>query len=261
MKQKKSFFLTLALLVILIIAAVTAYNKLAPNRSVNNLSSLQISDSSQPSSSKETEEIEETENEHPTEQTETPSSSESSRESDTQTDSSDESEKQTDKQTSNSETSDESKPESSTSGASSDQEYTLAPDFTVTDAEGNEITLLSLLGKPAVLNFWNSNCPPCKMEMPDFEEMYAELGDDVQFIMIDTVGAMGETKESGQDYVKEQKFTFPVYFDTSQDAIYTYGITAFPTTYFIDKDGYLIAGARGMIDKETLQMGIDMILK
>lgn len=46
----------------------------------------------------------------------------------------------------------------------------LAPDFTVYDAEGNAVKLSDMRGKPVVLNFWASWCPPCKSEMPDFNE-------------------------------------------------------------------------------------------
>lgn len=237
MKQKKTFILTLIIFVAVIAVAGIAYQKLSSGTSVNNLSSLQISSSE----TDETEIITETETLKETiKETETESEKKTIKETET------ESEKETTKET---------ETESET------RQYSLAPDFTVTDVDGKEVSLLDLLDKPAIINFWNSNCPPCKMEMPDFQEMYDEYKEDIQFIMIDTVGAMGETKASGEAYIKEQEFTFPVYYDTSQDAIYTYGISAFPTTYFIDKDGYLIAGARGMIDKETLQMGIDMILK
>lgn len=136
-----------------------------------------------------------------------------------------------------------------------------APDFTVYDADSNEVSLSSLLGKPAVLNFWASTCPPCRAEMPHFQAAYEELGEDVTFIMIDGVGSMnGETQEAGETYIQEEGYTFPVYFDTDQDAVYTYGISAFPTTYFIDADGNLVARGMGQLSEEALQQGLDMIL-
>lgn len=152
--------------------------------------------------------------------------------------------------------------ESEDSSSSNDEESSSpmqAPDFTVYDGAGNEVTLHSLFGKPMVLNFWNSNCPPCKQEMPEFEEVYQNRKEEIAFVMIDTVGFMGETLEAGKQYVAEEGFTFPVYYDTSQDAVYTYGVSAFPTTYFLDKDGNVITGAQGAIDKATLEKGISMI--
>ena len=99
-------------------------------------------------------------------------------------------------------------------------EYAEAPDFTVWDQDGNQTSLKEILeGKPAVINFWTSKCPPCKEEMPDFEEVYQEMKDQVQFIMVDSVGCMGETEESGRAYVEEQGFTFPVYYDLEMDAV------------------------------------------
>ena len=134
-----------------------------------------------------------------------------------------------------------------------------APDFTVSDADGNSVKLSDLFGKPIVLNFWASWCSPCKSEMPEFNEVYEEVGEDVTFMMVDLVDGQRETKETGAQYITEQGFSFPVYFDTEQDAADTYGIVSIPTTILIDKDGYIVTGAQGAIDAETLQKGIDLI--
>lgn len=146
-------------------------------------------------------------------------------------------------------------------GGEEDTSSVAAPDFTVYDAEGNAVTLSSLLGKPAVLNFWASTCPPCRAEMPHFQAAYEKLGEDVTFIMIDGVGSMnGETQEAGEAYIQEEGYTLPVYFDTDQSAVYTYGISAFPTTYFIGADGSLVARGVGQLSEEALDEGLAMIL-
>ena len=134
-----------------------------------------------------------------------------------------------------------------------------APDFTVLDADGNTVRLSELFGKPIVLNFWASWCPPCKGEMPEFNKVYGEVGQDITFIMVDLVDGQRETQEKGAQYVKGEGFTFPVYFDTEQEAANKYGISSIPTTIFIDKDGYIVTGAQGAIDEKTLQKGIDLI--
>lgn len=140
-----------------------------------------------------------------------------------------------------------------------ESDKTIAPDFTVVDAGNNEIKLSEKFGKPIVLNFWASWCPPCKDEMPEFNKVYEEMGDDITFMMVDLVDSQRETKESGEQYIEEQGYTFPVYFDTKGEAGYIYGISSIPTTIFIDKSGNIITGARGSIDEETLRKGIDMI--
>ena len=135
-----------------------------------------------------------------------------------------------------------------------------APDFTVYDAEGNEVTLSALMdGKPTVLNFWASWCGPCRSEMPHIQEAYERLGGEVSFVMINMTDGQRETQESAEEYMAESGWTFPIYFDSDYDAAMTYGAYSLPQTYFIDAEGRLIAAARGSMSAEVLQSGIDMI--
>lgn len=141
-----------------------------------------------------------------------------------------------------------------------EKEKRKAEDFTVMDQDGNEVKLSDYFGKPIVLNFWASWCGPCKSEMAEFDKVYQEMKGEVHFLMVNMVDGYQETRATGEAYVKEQGFSFPVYFDEKQEGAYTYGITSLPTTIFIDKDGNLVTGAKGAIDEVTLRTGIDMIL-
>lgn len=237
MKQKKNLWILIGIFVIVLVLAGAAYQFLSPelqgkNLMVEGLPEGETVQSSQPEESS-------------SDEKKTPQS-------------------ETTAEAGNSPETEEAPAESSSSASESETESSyLAPDFTVYDADGGEVTLSSLFGKPTVLNFWASTCPPCRSEMPEFHEVYEEIGNKVQFVMVDCVGVyVGgsmETQEKGQAYIEEQKFTFPVYFDRDMDAVNTYGITSFPTTYFLDKDGNLVTYALGAIDRDTLELGISMI--
>ena len=136
-----------------------------------------------------------------------------------------------------------------------------APDFTVYDQDGNAVNLSDFVGKPTVVNFWASWCGPCQMEMPDFDEKYKELGEELNFLMVNMTDGSQETLGSAKAFVEKSGYSFPVYYDTDMDAAMTYGVSSIPSTFFIDADGNAVAWAQGMIDGDTLQRGIDMMLK
>ena len=136
----------------------------------------------------------------------------------------------------------------------------LAPDFVIYDEDGKEVRLSDFFGKPIVLNFWASWCGPCKMEMPDFNEKYLEMGEEIHFLMINMTDGYRETVDIASTFIQTQGYTFPVYYDTAGNSSMTYGVYSLPTTFFIDAEGHAIAQAVGAIDAETLQRGIDMIV-
>lgn len=142
---------------------------------------------------------------------------------------------------------------------SSSENKNLAPNFTVYDLEGNEVNLTDFFGKPIIVNFWASWCGPCKMEMPDFDAAYATYKDEIVFLMVNMTDGSRETLEKASSFIADSEYTFPVYYDTEYSAAITYSVSSLPTTYFINADGELIAHARGAIDADTLQKGIDMI--
>ena len=146
----------------------------------------------------------------------------------------------------------------STDEPTAEPEVFFAPDFHVYDRDGNTVHLSDFFGKPIVLNFWASWCGPCQSEMPDFNEKYAELGDEINFVMVNiTTGR--ETMETATAFIDQNGYDFPVFYDLTSEAAITYGAHSLPTSFFINAEGHLIAQAIGAIDSETLQIGIDMI--
>lgn len=142
-------------------------------------------------------------------------------------------------------------------GADESEERIPAPDFTVLDYDGNEVKLSDYFGKPIVLNFWASWCPPCKAEMPHFNKIYLEMKDEVQFLMVNLTDGQRETIEKAKDYIESNEFEFPVLFDTKSTAGSIYQISSIPTTLFIDAQGNIVTGYKGIVDEATLRRSIN----
>ena len=131
----------------------------------------------------------------------------------------------------------------------------IAPDFTMLDMEGNEVTLASFFGKPIVLNFWASWCGPCKMEMPEIQKFYEKYGEEIHFLLV----SVDDSLDAAKTFISDSGYTFPVYFDTTSVGAYTYGASSIPLTFFIDAQGNLTAYYMGAMSESILQQGVDMI--
>ena len=147
--------------------------------------------------------------------------------------------------------------ESSSKPESSEQKPFNSPDFKIVDINGNSVKLSDYMGKPIILNFWASWCPPCKAEMPDFESKYKEYGNEIHFLMVNVGDA---SLNDAKKFIATSGYTFPVFYDQWQEASYAYGAESIPATYFFDSDGNIVAYRVGMLSASMLQQGIDMIL-
>lgn len=132
-----------------------------------------------------------------------------------------------------------------------------APDFSLVDQYGNTHKLSDYKGKVVFLNFWATWCPPCVGEMPHIEELYKEYkssDEDVIIlgVAIPNIGREG-SKEDITEFLNNKGYTFPVVFDNTAEVIEQYGISAFPTTYIIDKEGIIKGYIPGAMDKSTMK--------
>lgn len=149
------------------------------------------------------------------------------------------------------------KQDSSEEGGAADESMK-APDFTVQNAAEEEVKLSDFAGKPVIVNFWASWCGPCKSEMPYFQSMYETYGEDVVFMMVNLTGGR-ETVDTALDYIQQAEYTFPVYFDTEQEAAYAYYVSSIPATYFIDAEGNLAAYGVGALQEENILQGLQLL--
>ena len=136
-----------------------------------------------------------------------------------------------------------------------------APDFDVYDGDANKLSLSDFRGRPVILNFWATWCPPCKAEMPHFENAFKEYGGEIEFMMVNLTDGSRDTVDGVKEFIREQGYTFPVYYDTTYSASVAYGVSSIPATVFINADGTVFTAATGALSEATLQKYIDSFLE
>ena len=133
-----------------------------------------------------------------------------------------------------------------------------APDFQVTRFDGGSFQLSELAGQEAVvINFWYPSCPPCREEMPHFEEVWQEMqgrapeGKNVRFLGL-FVPQGFDTEQDARDFVDELGLTFDFATDLQAQIAKAYEVQYFPTTYFINKEGRVFQQEISNLDRERL---------
>ncbi|MBO3444599.1 cytochrome c biogenesis protein/redoxin [Clostridium sp. CCUG 7971] len=136
-----------------------------------------------------------------------------------------------------------------------------ALDFNLYDQYGKEHKLSDYKGKTIFLNFWATWCPPCREEMPYIEELYKEYNKNNDDVVILGVASPNLGNEGSQEHIKsfltKEGHTFPVALDDGGSLVYQYGINAFPSTFIIDKEGYITQYVPGAMNKETMKQLIE----
>lgn len=131
-----------------------------------------------------------------------------------------------------------------------------APDFTLTDQFGNTHTLSDYKGKTVFLNFWATWCPPCRAEMPEIQELYEDYGENANDIIILGVASPGVGREGSEEevaaFLENNGYSYPVAMDTGGTMAATYGISAYPTTFMIDKEGNVFGYVSGQLTKDIM---------
>jgi len=124
-----------------------------------------------------------------------------------------------------------------------------AYDFTLDQLDGETLNFEDLKGKVVFINFWATWCAPCVAEMPSINSLYEiyEDNSEVVFVMINT-----ESKEDkARKFMKKKKFSFPIYFPNASMIPRVYESKGIPTTFVLDKEGYIAYKKVGMANYDA----------
>lgn len=133
-----------------------------------------------------------------------------------------------------------------------------APDFTLTDLEGRQWTLSELQGKPVVLNFWATWCLHCRREMPAIGAVYERFVD--QGFVVVAVDVL-ESHDRAAAFAEELGLTFPVLLDSNGKVADAYRVRFIPTSFFVDKEGFISDKHTGPMTEETIEKYLMKILR
>lgn len=130
-----------------------------------------------------------------------------------------------------------------------------APDFALVDArDGVSIVKLSdFRGKAVVVNWYASWCGPCRREIPDFEQAYQALGDEVVFLGVNYL----ESRARALEMLDKYGGTYPAVLDSSGVVSDHYRVTFMPTTFFVDRDGILRSVKTGQVSPDDLSRHLE----
>ena len=127
------------------------------------------------------------------------------------------------------------------------------PDVTVTIFGGEVVNLADLRGRPVLINFWATWCPPCREEMPALERVerkWAERGAAVIVINFE------EDEATIQRYLAENGLSLRIFQDSSGEVAQALDITYLPTTLFVDGTGVIRSRNEGVLSQGQMEAGL-----
>jgi thiol-disulfide isomerase/thioredoxin len=130
-----------------------------------------------------------------------------------------------------------------------------APEFELDSLEGSRVSLSDFTGHPILINYWATWCPPCREELPLIQDRLDRYSPDLVVLTINA----GEDPETVQNYIQQKAFTFHVLLDPEWKAEALYGIYAYPTSVFIDREGLIQARYVGGMSADILDEYLDLI--
>jgi peroxiredoxin len=135
-----------------------------------------------------------------------------------------------------------------------------APEFSGTLLDGGAFSSTDLSGDVAVLNFWGSWCAPCRVETPEFQEVYTEVADEgVQFLGLN----VKDQEQFAEAFVTSKGITFPSLFDPKGQvalAFRDYPADAIPSTIVLDRESRVAAVYTGEVRQADLRTVLDQLI-
>ena len=141
------------------------------------------------------------------------------------------------------------------------QEGFLAPDFRLETFGGDGYTLSELRGKPVLINFWASWCPPCRSEMPAIQKVYEEFQDQ-GFVVLAVNSTHQDNLGDAITFAQIRKLTFPILLDKDGSVSDLYEVRSLPTTFFVDPQGIIqevVIG--GPMSEALLQIRVEQLME
>jgi cytochrome c biogenesis protein CcmG, thiol:disulfide interchange protein DsbE len=134
----------------------------------------------------------------------------------------------------------------------------VAPDFSLADLDGNPLRLADLRGRPVIVNFWASWCGPCVEEFPLLREAAERHAADGLVV----VGIVYQDRsEAARDFMDRNGATWPAAMDPGDRVASAYGILGPPETYFIGRDGRIVARQIGQFSADSLEAKVAAIME
>ncbi len=134
----------------------------------------------------------------------------------------------------------------------------IAPDFTLRDAEGRQVSLSDYRGKVVLLNFWATWCGPCRFEIPwfvDFERQFKDRGFAVLGVSMDEEGW-----DAVRPYIARMRVNYRVLMGDSMVSDLYGGVRSLPTSFMIDRDGRVARVHIGLVSRSEYQNDINALL-
>ena len=135
----------------------------------------------------------------------------------------------------------------------------VAHDFSLPGLDGNQVALSEFRGKPVIVNFWATWCPPCRLEMPEFQRAYEAHEEDDLVILAVNEAEQAEVVSSF--FFEQMGYTYTPLLDEEGQVAEAYGAIGLPATFFVDAGGEVTAVHRGLLTQGQLEQYLEQTIR